>query len=135
MRSLVIGRPDNGIRITHLADDKALVQIYTAYIEKPMGSMMLETANIVGAVVDDYPELEKDVLQNWQRFYDLAIAQEIDYLRGQYKKTVDDLLSALPPDQKEIVVEKSEEIIRQIAHGDHPFLIRQDLLKVLKQNI
>lgn len=135
MRSLVIGRPDNGIRITHLADGKALVQLYTSYIEQPIGSMTLETANIVGIVVDDSPELEEEVLHNWQRFYDMAIAQEIDYLRGQYKKTVDNLLSGLPPEQKESVVELSEGIIRKIAHGDQPFLIRQDLLKKLKQNI
>lgn len=135
MRSLVIGRPDNGIRITHLADGKALVQLYAAYIEKPMGSMMLETANIVGAVVDDSPELEEEVLHNWQHYYDMAIAQEVDYLRGQYKKTVDDLLSALPPEKKETVVNVSEEIIRNIAHGDQPFLIRQDLLKKIKQKI
>lgn len=135
MRSLVIGRPDNGIRITHLADGKALVQLYAAYIEKPMGRMMLETANIVGAVVDDSPELEEEVLHNWQRYYDMGIAQEIDYLRGQYQKTVDDLLSALPPEKKETVVDVSEEIIRQIAHGDQPFLIRQDLLKKIKQKI
>ena len=135
MRSLVIGRPDNGIRITHLADGKALIQLYAAYIEKPMGSMMLETANIVGAVVDDSPELEEEVLHNWQRYYDMGIAQEIDYLRGQYQKTVDDLLSALPPEKKETVVDVSEEIIRQIAHGDQPFLIRQDLLKKIKQKI
>lgn len=135
MRSLVIGRPDNGIRITHLADGKALVQLYTAYIEQPLGSRVMETANIVGAVVDDSPELEEEVLHSWQHFYNMAIAQEIDYLRGQYKKTVDDLLSALPPEQKETVVELSEDIIRKIAHGDQAFLTRQDLLKKIKQNL
>ncbi len=135
MRSLVIGRPENGIRITHLADGKALVRLYTAYIEQPIGGMMMETANIIGVVVDDSPDLEASVQQNWQHFYDMAIVQEVDYLRGQYKKTVDDLLSSLPPEQKEVVVELSEDIIKKIASGDQVFLTRQDLLKKLKQKL
>ena len=45
------------------------------------------------------------------------------------------LLATLPPDKKAAVVDKAEAIIRSIASGDRAYLIRQDLLKILKQNI
>ena len=96
---------------------------------------VLTTATIVDVKVPDLPDLEMDVLHRWSWYYNKAVEQETEYLRGQYKDTVDGLLAMLPPGKKAAVVEKSEEIIRKIAHGDHPFLIRQDLLKVLKQNI
>ena len=96
---------------------------------------MLTTANIVDVKVPDLPDLEMDVLHRWSWYYDKAIEQETEYLRDQYKDTVDGLLATLPPGKKAAVVEKSEEIIRAIAHGDQHFLIRQDLLKILKQNI
>lgn len=96
---------------------------------------MLTTANIVDVTVPDLPDLEMDVLHRWPWYYNKAIEQETEFLREQYKETVDKLLAMLPPGKKAAVVDKSEEIIRKIAHGDHPFLIRQDLLKVLKQNI
>lgn len=44
-------------------------------------------------------------------------------------------VATLPPDKKAAVVDKVEAIIRSIASGDRPYLIRQDLLKILKQNI
>ena len=88
---------------------------------------MLTTANIVDVKVPDLPDLEMDVLHRWPWYYSKAIEQETEYLRGQYKDTVDELIAA--------IVEKSEEVIRKIAHGDQHFLIRQDLLKLLKQNI
>lgn len=76
-----------------------------------------------------------DVLHRWPWYYSKAIKQETEYLRDQYKDTVDGLLATLPPGKKAAVVEKSEAIIQQIAHGDKAFLIRQDLLKILKQII
>ena len=96
---------------------------------------IMTTANIVDVTVPDLPDLEMDVLHRWPWYYNKAIEQETEYLRGQYKDTVDGLLATLPPGKKAAVVEKSEEIIRQIANGDKHFLIRQDLLKLLKQNI
>ncbi len=92
------------------------------------------TANIVDVTVPDSPDLEMDVLHRFPWYYRKAIEQETDFLRGQYKETVDGLLATLPPGKKAAVVDKAEEIIRQIAHGDQTFLIRQDLLKILKQN-
>ncbi|MBR1589530.1 MAG: hypothetical protein IJ657_00400 [Acidaminococcaceae bacterium] len=78
------------------------------------------------------PDLEMDVLHRWSWYYSKAIEQETEYLRGQYKGTVDGLIATLSPGKKAAVVDTAEEIIRQIAHGDQPYLIRQDLLKILK---
>jgi hypothetical protein len=114
----------------------AVVRLYAGIMEEPTANgKVLTTANIVDLTVPDLPDLEMDVLHRWSWYYNKAVEQETEYLRGQYKDTVDGLLAMLPPGKKAAVVEKSEEIIRQIANGDKPFLIRQDLLKILKQNI
>ena len=63
------------------------------------------------------------------------VIQGAQVTRKQYKDTIDKLLAMLPPGKKAAVVEESEDIIRKIAYGDQPFLIRQDLLKKLKQKI
>jgi hypothetical protein len=135
MRTLIIQRPDNDIRILRLSTGEAVVKMYSGYVEEYVSGRLMVTANMVEVKVVDSPELEAEVLNNWSKYYNMALASEIEYLRGQYRKTVDDLLRTLLPEEKEAVVEKAEEIIRNIAHGDKPFLIRQDLLKLLKQNI
>ena len=135
MRTLIIQRPDNDLRILRLSTGEAVVKMYSGYVEEYVSGRLMVTANMVEVKVADSPELETDVLENWSRYYNMALASEIEYLREQYRKTVDDLLGTLLPEKKEAVVEKTEEIIRNIAHGDKPFLIRQDLLKLLKQNI
>jgi len=76
-----------------------------------------------------------DVLHRWKLYYDKALENEIQYLREQYKKPVDELLATLPPGKRSAVVDKADEIIRKIAYGDLPYLIRQDLVKILKRNI
>jgi hypothetical protein len=134
MRTLIIQRPDNDIRILRLSTGEAVVKMYSGYVEEYVSGSLMVTANMVEVKVVDSPELEAEVLNNWSKYYNMALASEIEYLRGQYRKTVDDLLRTLLPEEKEAVVEKAEEIIRNIAHGDKPFLIRQDLLKLLKQN-
>ncbi len=96
---------------------------------------IMTTANIVDVTVPDMPDLEMDVMHRWPWYYKKAIEQETEYLRKQYKDTIDKLLAMLPPGKKAAVVEESEDIIRKIAYGDQPFLIRQDLLKKLKQKI
>ncbi len=96
---------------------------------------IITTANIVDVTVPDLPDLEMDVLHRWPWYYNKAIEQETEYLRGQYKDTVDGLLATLPPGKKAAVVDKAEAVIRAIAHGDRPYIIRQDLLKILKQTI
>ena len=135
MRTLIIGRPDNNLHILHLSTGEAVVRMYSGFMEEYFSGRLVVTANVLEIKVDDSPELEADVLDRWEHYYRRAMNSEIEYLRGQYKRTVDDLIGKLPPEQKETVVEKSEEIIRRIAHGDQPFLIRQDLIKLLKQNI
>ena len=134
MRTLIIQRPDNDIRILRLSTGEAVVKMYSGYVEEYVSGRLMVTANMVEVKVVDSPELEAEVLNNWSKYYNMPLASEIEYLRGQYRKTVDDLLRTLLPEEKEAVVEKAEEIIRNIAHGDKPFLIRQDLLKLLKQN-
>lgn len=134
MRTLIIQRPDNDIRILRLSTGEAVVKMYSGYVEEYVSGRLMVTANMVEVKVVDSPELEAEVLNNWSKYYNMALASEIEYLRRQYRKTVDDLLRTLLPEEKEAVVEKAEEIIRNIAHGDKPFLIRQDLLKLLKQN-
>lgn len=135
MRTLIIQRPDNDIHVLRLSTGEAVVKMYSGYVEEYVSGRLMVTANMVEIKVVDSPELESDVLNNWGQYYNMALASEIEYLREQYQKTVDDLLRTLLPEEKEAVVEKAEEIIRNIAHGDKPFLIRQDLLKLLKQNI
>ena len=136
MRQLVLTKPKNGFRINRLATGLAVVSLYTGYVEEPLpNGRVLTTANIVDITVPDLPDLEMDLQHRWPWYYDKALEQEMEYLRGQYKETIDKLLATLPPGKKAAVVEKSEEIIRKIAHGDQHFLIRQDLLKILKQNI
>ena len=136
MRQLVISLPEKNFRILRLSTGMAVVSLYAGVVEEPMtNGRIMTTANIVDVTVPDLPDLEMDVLHRWPWYYNKAIEQETEYLRGQYKDTVDGLLATLPPGKKAAVVEKSEEIIRQIANGDKPFLIRQDLLKILKQNI
>ena len=135
MRTLIIAQPENNISIMKLSTGEAVVKMYSGFVEEYVRGRLFVTANVVELKVNNSPGLESDVLERWDRYYGMALESEIDYLRNQYRKTVDDLLATLPPGKKAAVVEKSEEIIRKIAHGDHPFLIRQDLLKVLKQNI
>lgn len=124
------------MRIIRLSTGLAVVSLYAGYVEEPLpNGKMLTTANIVDVKVPDSPDLEMDVLHRWPWYYNKAIEQETEYLRGQYKDTVDGLLATLPPGKKAAVVDKVEAVIRAIAHGDRPYLIRQDLLKILKQNI
>lgn len=136
MRQLILRRPENGFRINRLATGMAVVSLYVGIIEQPItDGKTLITANVISITVPDSPDLEMDVLHRWQFYYDKALDNEIHYLRGQYKKPVDELLATLPPGKKAAVVDKAEAVIRAIAHGDRPYLIRQDLLKILKQNI
>lgn len=135
MRQLVLTKPKNGFRINRLATGEAVVSLYAGYIETPVAGRMMLTANIVDVKVADSPDLEMDVLHRWPWYYNKAIEQETEYLRGQYKDTVDGLLATLPPGKKAAVVDKAEDLIRKIAHGDQHYLIRQDLLKILKRNI
>mgnify|MGYP006873012627 CR=1 FL=1 len=135
MRQLVLTKPKNGFRINRLATGYAVVSLYAGYIETPVSGRTMLTANIVDVKVADSPDLEMDVLRRWPWYYKKALENEVQYLREQYKKTVDELLATLPPGKKSAVVDKAEEIIRKIAYGDQHYLIRQDLLKILKQNI
>ena len=114
----------------------AVVSLYAGIVEQPItNGKTLTSANVISITVPDSPDLEMDVLHRWQFYYDKALENEIQYLREQYKKPVDGLLATLPPDKKAAVVDKAEAIIRSIASGDRAYLIRQDLLKILKQNI
>lgn len=136
MRQLVMNLPENSLKILRLSTGMAVVSLYAGIVEQPItDGKTLITANVISVTVPDSPDLEMDVLHRWQFYYEKALDNEIHYLRGQYKKPVDDLLATLPPGKKAAVVDKAEAVIRAIAHGDRPYLIRQDLLKILKQNI
>ena len=124
------------MKILRLSTGMAVVSLYAGIVEQPiMNGKTLTSANVISITVPDSPDLEMDVLHRWQFYYNKALENEIQYLREQYKKPVDGLLATLPPDKKAAVVDKVEAIIRSIASGDRAYLIRQDLLKILKQNI
>lgn len=136
MRQLVMNLPENSLKILRLSTGMAVVSLYAGIVEQPiMNGKTLTSANVISITVPDSPDLEMDVLHRWQFYYNKALENEIQYLREQYKKPVDGLLATLPPDKKAAVVDKAEAIIRSIASGDRAYLIRQDLLKILKQNI
>lgn len=136
MRQLVMNLPENSLKILRLSTGMAVVSLYAGIVEQPItNGKTLTSANVISITVPDSPDLEMDVLHRWQFYYNKALENEIQYLREQYKKPVDGLLATLPPDKKAAVVDKAEAIIRSIASGDRAYLIRQDLLKILKQNI
>ncbi len=136
MRQLVMNLPENSLKILRLSTGMAVVSLYAGIVEQPiMNGKTLTSANVISITVPDSPDLEMDVLHRWQFYYNKALENEIQYLREQYKKPVDGLLATLPPGKKAAVVDKAEAIIRSIASGDRAYLIRQDLLKILKQNI
>ena len=136
MRQLVMNLPENSLKILRLSTGMAVGSLYAGIVEQPiMNGKTLTSANVISITVPDSPDLEMDVLHRWQFYYNKALENEIQYLREQYKKPVDGLLATLPPGKKAAVVDKAEAIIRSIASGDRAYLIRQDLLKILKQNI
>ena len=136
MRTTIFRRPENDIHITRLATGKAIVRLYTAYIENPLGhGTFSTTANVVETTVPDRPDLEAHVLRHWKHYYDKAVQEEIAYVSGQYEKTINDTLAKLPPGKKKEVADFADDYIRQIAHGDKPFIIQQEFAKILKYYI
>lgn len=138
MRTPVFIRPKNDIRIVRLeTTGYAVVSLYASYVETPelVATGVPLTANVVEIKVPDRPTLEAEVLQNFSGFYTLAVREEMKWLSRQYAKVVNGLAVQLPPAKKVIVVEKADQIIREIAHGDQPFITQQDLEKLLKQYI
>lgn len=90
------------------------------------------TANVLETKVPDTPDLEMDVLHRFSLYYERALAEEIDFLTGQYQKVVDSLIWKLPPGKRERLVGEADRIIREIATGDKPFVTQQDMAKILK---
>lgn len=138
MRTPVFKRPKNDIRILRLATGYAVVRLYAAYVETPellsTGGGHL-TANAVEIKVPDMPDLEMDVIHRFAYYYDRAVREEIKWLTLQYSKVVNEIVAKLPPGKKQAVITKTDEIIRQIAHGDKPFIIQQEFAKILKYYI
>ena len=118
-----------------LATGYAVVKLYAAYVETPellsAGRGCL-TANVVEIKVPDMPDLEMDVIHRFSSYYNRALKEEIKFLTQQYSKVVNEIISQLPPGKKEAIIAKADEIIRQIAHGDKPFITKQDFAKILK---
>lgn len=135
MRTPVFRKPDNDIQIIRLATGYAIVRLYVSYVETPRilstGGVHL-TANVLETKVPDTPDLEMDVLHRFSLYYERALAEEIDFLTGQYQKVVDSLIWKLPPGKRERLVGEADRIIREIATGDKPFITQQDMAKILK---
>ena len=93
------------------------------------------TANAVEIKVPDRPELEMDVIHRFAYYYDMAVREEIKWLTQQYAKAVNEIVAKLPPGKKEAVITKADTMIRQIAHGDKPFITQQEFAKILKYYI
>ncbi len=139
MRTPVFNRPKNDIRILRLATGYAVVTLYASYVETPKellstGGVHL-TANAVEIKVPDRPDLEMDVIHRFSFYYDRAVREEIMFLRKQYAKVINETIAKLPPGKKEEVITKADTMIRQIAHGDKPFIIQQEFAKILKYYI
>lgn len=136
MRTPVFKRPKNDIHITRLATGKAVVRLYTAYIENPLKyGTVSTTANVVETTVPDRPDLEAHVLRHWEHYYNKALQEEIAYLNKQYEKAITDVLSKLPPGKKKTIVAIADVLIQEIANGDKPFVPKQDFTKVLKYHV
>jgi len=124
------------VHITRLATGKAVVRLYTAYIENPLKHGTISTtANVVEITVPDRPDLEAHILRHWKHYYDKAVQEEIRYLSGQYEKVIRETLSKLPPGKKKDVEDYAKEFIRAVANGDKWFITQQELSKVLKFHI
>ena len=139
MRTPIFNRSKNDIRIVRLATGYAVVTLYASYVETPkellsMGGVHL-TANAVEIKVPDRPELEMDVIHRFAYYYDMAVREEIKWLTQQYAKVVNEIVAKLPPGKKEAVITKADTMIRQIAHGDKPFITQQEFAKILKYYI
>lgn len=138
MRTPVFKRPEKDIVIIRLATGEAVVRLYVSYVETPRqvstGGVLL-SANVLETKVPDSPDLEMDVLHRFSVYYEKALQEEIEFLTGQYRKVVEDLLGRLPPGKKEAVAEQADRIIRAIAAGDKPFVTQQELAKILKMYV
>lgn len=138
MRTPVFIRPEKDIVIIRLATGEAVVRLYVSYVETPRqvstGGVLL-SANVLETKVPDSPDLEMDVLHRFSFYYEKALQEEIEFLTGQYRKVVEDLLRRLPPGKKEAVAEQADRIIRAIAAGDKPFVTQQELAKILKMYV
>ena len=138
MRTPVFIRPEKDIVIIRLATGEAVVRLYVSYVETPRqvstGGVLL-SANVLETKVPDSPDLEMDVLHRFSVYYEKALQEEIEFLTGQYRKVVEDLLGRLPPGKKEAVAEQADRIIRAIAAGDKPFVTQQELAKILKMYV
>ena len=138
MRTPVFRRPEKDIVIIRLATGEAVVRLYVSYVETPRqvstGGVLL-SANVLETKVPDSPDLEMDVLHRFSVYYEKALQEEIEFLTGQYRKVVEDLLGRLPPGKKEAVAEQADRIIRAIAAGDKPFVTQQELAKILKMYV
>jgi len=133
MRTPVFSRPKDNIYVRRLATGKAVVRMYTAYIETPYRPGMVDvSANMVETVLPDRPDLEAHVLRHWDHYYQNALQEEIAYLYEQYEKAIGEVLSRLPPGKKDKAVVKADDMIRKIAHGDRPFVTKQDFARLLK---
>lgn len=138
MRTPVFRRPEKDIVIIRLATGEAVVRLYVSYVETPRqvstGGVLL-SANVLETKVPDSPDLEMDVLHRFSVYYEKALQEEIEFLTGQYRKVVEDLLGRLPPGKKEAVAEQADRIIRAIAAGNKPFVTQQELAKILKMYV
>ena len=137
MRTPVFRRPENDIVIIRLATGEAVVRLYVSYVETPelVATGAPLSANVVEIKVPDSPDLEMDVLHRFSYYYEKALQEEIEFLTGQYRKVVVDLMGRLPPGKKEAVAEQADRIIRAIAVGDKPFVTQQELAKILKMYV
>lgn len=138
MRTPVFRRPEKDIVIIRLATGEAVVRLYVSYVETPRQVSavgVLLSANVLETKVPDSPDLEMDVLHRFSFYYEKALQEEIEFLTGQYRKVVEDLLGRLPPGKKEAVAEQADRIIQAIAAGDRPFVTQQELAKILKMYV
>lgn len=138
MRTPVFKRPENDIQIIRLTTGYAVVRLYASYVETPeilSTGGAHRTANVVEIKVPDRLGLETDVINRFSYYYEMAMRDEIKWLTRQYARTVNGLVAKLPPGKKVAVIEKADQMIKEIARGDKEFLIWQDMEKVLKQYI
>ena len=132
MRTTIFRRPENDIHITRLATGKAIVRLYTAYIENPLEhGTFSTTANVVETTVPDRLDLKSHVLRHWKFYYEKAVNEEIAYLSRQYQNVLRETLEKLPPGKRKETESRAHEIIKEIVHGDKPFVRQQEFAQLL----
>lgn len=138
MRTPIFVKPENDIHIIRLATGYAIVKLFSGYVETQKSSYDKRpslTANVVEIKVRDAPGLEKEIISRFSYYYNQAVKEEIKFLTRQYAKVVNEIVSKLAPGKKDAVIQKVNEMVRQIANGDRQFVTQQSFAKMLKSYV